>query len=597
MVSVTFEPVGKKVEDEPDTILEIARRNGVLIRSDCGGKGVCGKCKVVVIDYRGSLSDITDHERKHLIEEEISKGYRLACQARVEEGRATIFIPPESRLERRKVAGLTIEKEVELNPAVRKVYAEIQPPSIEDQLPDYDRLTRALGDFSLDLETLSEMPKLLREAEWRVTATFWNGRLIDLEKGDVSDRCYGVAVDVGSSKIICHLVDLKSGETIATGYSDNPQVAYGEDIVSRITYASKSAENRKRLQTVVVETVNQIIAELCNESGVDLGHVYEVMIVGNSVMHHLFFGIEPRFIGVSPFTPAVRRGVSFPAEDVGLRINRKGYVSSLPLVAGFVGADAVANIAITGIHKAEEISMVIDIGTNTEIVIGNREKLGVCSAPSGPAFEGAHITFGMKAISGAIDSVRIERDEVIYTTIDNAKAKGLCGTGLIDLIAELYRNGIINRNGKFVKDHSRIIVDGVPKFVVAKAEETEFGKPITVSEKDINELLMAKGAIKSGWMILSERLGIEPDKIERIYLAGSFGRHINVENAKVIGLLPDIPSEKITFAGDTAVGGAKMALKSVRVRDEMEDVVSRLNYVELSVEKNFYSVFVRAIPI
>ncbi len=441
------------------------------------------------------------------------------------------------------------------------------------------------------------MPGVLRDADWKITATFWKDRLVDIEAGNTSDKSYGVAVDIGSSKIICHLIDLKTGKTIATGYSDNPQVAYGEDIVSRITYASKGEENRKRLKMVVVETINQIIAELCSESGVDLRHIYEVMVVGNSVMHHLFFGIDPKFIGVSPFTPAVRRGVSFPARDVGVRINEKGFVSSLPLVAGFVGADAVANIAITGIHKSEEVSMVIDIGTNTEIVIGNREKLGVCSAPSGPAFEGAHITFGMKAISGAIDSVKIEGNEVKYTTIDNGKPKGLCGTGLIDLIAELYRNGIINRNGKFVKDHERIVVEKVPKFVVAKAEETEFGKPITVSEKDINELLMAKGAIKSGWMILSEKLGIVPDQIERIYLAGSFGKHINVENAKLIGLLPPISSERITFAGDTAVGGAKMALKSVKVREEMEEVVRRLKYVELSVEKNFYSVFVRAIPI
>lgn len=243
------------------------------------------------------------------------------------------------------------------------------------------------------------------------------------------------------------------------------------------------------------------------------------MIVGNSVMHHLFFGIDPKFIGVSPFTPAVRKGVSFPARDVGLKINRNGVVSSLPLIAGFVGSDAVANIAITDIHKSEQISMVIDIGTNTEIILGNRERLGVCSAPSGPAFEGAHIEYGMKAISGAIDSIKIDGNEVIYTTIEGVKPKGLCGTGLIDLIAELYRNGIINRFGKFVVEHDRIVVDRVPKFVVARAEETEFGRAIMVSEKDINEILMAKGAIKTGWTILAEKLGIDVGDIKIIYLA------------------------------------------------------------------------------
>ncbi len=317
-----------------------------------------------------------------------------------------------------------------------------------------------------------------------------------------------------------------------------------------------------------------------------------------TVSCHLFFGIYPRFISVSPFTSAVRKGISYPAKEIGLKINGEGHVTSLPLIAGFVGADATSNLVITKIHEKDEVGMVIDIGTNTEILLGNKSRLLACSAPSGPAFEGAHISRGMKAVSGAIEKVRIVNDEeVIYETVDNVKPKGICGSGMIDLVAELYKAGIINRNGKFVKETKRIIKDGVPKFVVGWADETETGKEITVTEKDINELLMAKGAIRSGWMILMDKLGIEANEISKIYLAGSFGRHINIENAKTIRLLPDVPNDRIVFAGDTAVGGAKMALKSVKEREKIEEVVELIEYVELSVDKNFYQTFIRAIPI
>ncbi|HIH69335.1 ASKHA domain-containing protein [Methermicoccus shengliensis] len=595
-VRVTFEPAGKKIETSSNFILEIAREANVSLRSDCGGKGVCGKCRVVIVDARGEMSEVNEVERKHLTPEEIEAGYRLACQAKILSGRATIFMPPESRMEARKVAEVAVEEKVELNPAVKKVHLRLREPTLEDVKPDFERLKSALGEVEIPLSLLKNLPKLLREANWDITAVLWNGKLIGIERGDTTNRSFGLAIDIGSSKVICHLVDLVTGETIARGYAENPQVAYGEDVVSRITYASKSDENLEKLQRIVVEVINKVIDEVCREAGVSSEEVYEAVVVGNSVMHHLFFGIYPKYISVSPFTPAVRKGISYPAKEIGLKINSEGYVSSLPLIAGFVGADAVSNLIVTKIHRKEEVSMVIDIGTNTEILLGNRDRVLACSTPSGPAFEGAHISHGMKAVSGAIEKVKIE-DEVVYETIDNVKPKGICGSGMIDLVAGLYKAGIINGKGKFVRETERIIKDRVPKFVVAWADETETGKEITVTEKDINELLMAKGAIRSGWMILMEKLGIEAENISRIYLAGSFGRHINIENAKLIGLLPDVPNDRIVFAGDTAVGGAKMALKSVKEREEIEEVVDFVEYVELSVDRNFYRTFVRAIPI
>ncbi|WP_456329686.1 ASKHA domain-containing protein [Archaeoglobus sp.] len=595
-VRVTFEPAGKKIETSPNFILEIAREANVALRSDCGGKGVCGKCRVVIVDARGEISEINEVERKHLTAEEIKAGYRLACQTKILSGRATVFIPPESRMEARKVAEIAVEEEVELNPAVRKVHLKLPEPDLEDTRPDFERLKDSLGDVEMPLNLLKKLPVLLREANWDITAVLWNKKLVGVESGDTSSRVFGLAIDIGSSKIICHLVDLVNGKTVARGYTENPQVAYGEDVVSRITYTSKKEENLKKLQEIVVDAINGIIDKICKEADVRYDEIYEAVVVGNSVMHHLFFGIYPKFISVSPFTPAVRKGISYPAREVGLKINGDGHVTSLPLIAGFVGADATSNLVITKIHEKEEISIVIDIGTNTEIILGNKSRLLACSAPSGPAFEGAHISHGMKAVSGAIEKVRIVDDEVIYETVDNVKPKGICGSGMIDLVAELYKAGIINRNGKFVKETKRIIKDGVPKFVVAWADETETGKEITVTEKDINELLMAKGAIRSGWMILMERLGIEANEISKVYLAGSFGRHINIENAKTIGLLPDIPEDRIVFAGDTAVGGAKMALKSVEEREKIEEVVGKIEYVELSADKNFYRTFIRAIP-
>ncbi|MBO8180479.1 MAG: DUF4445 domain-containing protein [Archaeoglobus sp.] len=595
-VRVTFEPAGKKVETSPNFIIEIAREANVALRSDCGGKGVCGKCRVVIVDARGEISEINEVERKHLTPEEIEAGYRLACQTKILSGRATVFIPPESRMEARKVAEIAVEEEVELNPAIRKIHLKLPEPSLEDTRPDFERLKDSLGDVEMPLNLLKKLPVLLRDANWDITAVLWNKKLVGVESGNTSSRVFGLAIDIGSSKIICHLVDLVNGKTVARGYAENPQVAYGEDVVSRITYASKKEENLKKLQEIVVDAINGIIDEICKEADVRYDEIYEAVVVGNSVMHHLFFGIYPKFISVSPFTPAVRQGISYPAREIGLKINGDGHVTSLPLIAGFVGADATSNLVITKIHEKDEICMVIDIGTNTEIILGNKSRLLACSAPSGPAFEGAHISHGMKAVSGAIEKVRIVDDEVIYETIDNLKPKGICGSGMIDLVAELYKAGIINRNGKFVKETKRIVKDGVPKFVVAWADETETGKEITVTEKDINELLMAKGAIRSGWMILVERLGIEANEISKVYLAGSFGRHINIENAKTIGLLPDIPNDRIVFAGDTAVGGAKMALKSVEEREKIEEVVGKIEYVELSADKNFYRTFIRAIP-
>lgn len=589
-MKVTFEPIGRSVESKETNLLEIARDANIGIRSDCGGKGVCGKCRVVLI--KGKLSDLSNSEKKILKTEEIQQNYRLACQAKVLSD-SIIFIPKESRFEKRKVEESTIEPDIELETAVRKIPLSIEPPSLRDVRSDLERLKAKLGEFEIPLSILKKLPELLRESKWEINAVLWKNKLISVEGID-NDQAYGLAIDIGSSKLVSHLVDLKSGKTVAKAYAENPQVAFGEDIVSRISY-SKKEENLVKLQRLVVEALNKLIEELCEVARVSHENIYEAVVVGNSVMHHIFYGIPPKFIGTAPFTPAVSESISYSAKEIGLKINHEALVTSLPLIAGFIGADATANLLLTKIYNFDEVSMIIDIGTNTEIILGNREKLLACSTPSGPAFEGAHITFGMKAVSGAIEEIEIKDEEVFYKTIDNQKPKGICGSGMIDLVAELFKNGLINKNGKFSKESMRIIREEVPKFVVAKAEETEFGKAITVSEKDINEFLLAKAAIKAGWTILAEKFGIKAEEIKKIYLAGSFGKHVDLENARIIGLLPQ--NGEVIFAGDSAVSGAKIALKSVREREEIERVVKRVEYVELSTERDFQRTYLRAIPL
>jgi uncharacterized 2Fe-2S/4Fe-4S cluster protein (DUF4445 family) len=601
-VTITFEPDGKTVTDEPKSILEIAQGAGIALRGECGGKGVCGKCRVQITKSYGTISPVTEKEEKLLTAAEISRGLRLACQARVLAGKATVFVPPESRNEAREISGTALEGHAALEPAVTKVRCSLPRPTLEDTTPDLERLAAALGrDLSkIPLAVLSTLPAILRAGDWTVTAAFWNDELVAVEPGDTTTEMYGLAIDVGSSKIICHLVDLVTGKTVAQEHAENPQVMYGEDIVSRITFAAKAPENTGILRSLVIGTVNTLLARMCESTGIPANRIYECVFDGNTVMHHLFLGIDTKYIGIAPFLPAVKSPVSVPARDLGLLICPEGKVTSLPTIAGYVGSDAVADLMLTRIYERNECSLVIDIGTNSELMLGNADRIVVCSAPSGPSFEGAQISSGMKAVGGAIGTFAIQNGEVSYTTIGKKKPTGICGSGIIDLVAELYSAGIITKNGKFTDlSHPRIKkqVGSVPVFVVAPGSESESGRDITVTEKDINEFLLAKGSLRAGWTILAEKYGINPKNLDRVFLAGSFGTHINIENAMALELLPQVPADRVVLAGETAVGGSKMALLSVRERGAIVNVLKRVQYVELSVEKSFNREYLKSIPI
>jgi len=605
---VIFEPDGKRVRVEAGiTILQAVKEAGIIIRSECGGRGVCGKCKVIVKNA-DAISEISSIERKLLSQCEIEEGYRLSCQTRIFKD-VMVMIPLESRVETRKMEVHGVERRVEINPIIRKVYVELKEPTLSDIKPDLERLLEAVeerlgirGVLEFDFNVLRKLPEILRSSKWNVTAVLWSNRLIDVEPGDTTNEIFGMAVDIGTSKIVCHLVDLKSGETLAVGSMENPQILYGEDVISRIAYASSSNHNLDSLQKLVVDGINKVFVEVCQKAGVNPDKVYEAVVVGNTAMHHLFLGIQPKYLALSPYTPAFKGSITLMAKNLNInQMNSGGIITTLPLIAGFVGADAVADILATGIHESEDNVLLVDIGTNTEIIVGNKEDMICCSCASGPAFEGVHIKDGMKAVTGAIERIRITRNfEVEYETIGGVKPRGLCGSAVIDVVAEMFKHGIIDCNGKFNLSVSIPRLKRTERgfeFVIAWQNETATGREITITQKDIRELQLAKAAIYTGCSILMRKKNLREYDISTLFIAGAFGNYINPENAKIIGLIPDIPTEKIKFVGNTAVMGAKMALISKEVRQTAESLSKLVRYHELAADPDFHSEFINAIPI
>ncbi len=600
-VFVRFEPEGKIVEVKVGTsILEAAKKAGVRIRSDCGGQGKCGKC-LVIVENQSGLSSVSDAERHHIPDDMLKLGYRLACCSYVK-GDVTVFIPLQSRLGTRRVQTEGIERPVKLNPAIRKVHLILNKPSLRDIIPDFERICSALRksgltDLEIDYKLLKDLPVILREAGWDITVVVWkNRKIIALEKGDTTNNMYGFAVDIGSSKIVGYLVDLSSGETISIKSIENPQIAYGEDIISRINYASRQREGLRKLQKSVIEAINSLIEEACRDANVNQNQIYEITVVGNTAMHHIFLGIYPKYLAVSPYVPAVKQAVNVKAESLNLNVNPLANVYVLPVIAGFVGADAVADVLSSGIYEKEDMNLLIDIGTNSEIFIGNCRGIVSCSCPAGPAFEGMHIEHGMKAVTGAIEKLKInpENYEVEYETIDGAKPVGICGSGIVDAVAEMFKCGIIDKRGHFnrnIQTERLRYENGQLKFVIVWKNESGTNRDITISERDIQEFLLAKAAIQAGIAILMKEKRLKEQDLDHVYIAGAFGRYLNTESAKFVGLIPDVSLEKISFIGNAAISGAKMCLISTEMREIAEKLSERIHYIELTAHPDFYREF------
>lgn len=592
---MVFEPDGRRVSAKIGaTLMEVAQQAKVPINTDCGGVGTCGKCRVIVKD-QGSVTEVAETEKEHLTMEELTQGYRLACQTTVL-GDVAVYVPRFSMGQRRILVG-GFEREVVLEPLVVRHVVELEPPSLDNPLADADRLLEALktGEGvdveSIRFSVLEGLPKVLRESDWRVTVTTWNCEVIDVQKGGVGDSCYGLAVDIGTSKVVLLLVDLQSGSTVSVESLENPQIVHGEDVYSRMTYALEGLKNAEELARLVVQGINSLISEFERKARIESNDIYEVTVVGNTAMHHLFLGLPTRSLAFSPFVPAVRRGVNIDAQELGLKVNPEGNVYAFPVIAGFVGGDAVADILTTGISETDELSMLVDIGTNTELCLGNKDDLLCCSCASGPAFEGYHITHGVKAVSGAIEKIQIHPKsfKATYSTVNGASPIGICGSGMIDALAEMRRARLINPDGRFNPElreqfHRR---KEMLEFTIVPASDSATGGEIVLTQKDVRELQLAKAAIFTGCKALMEEKKVSSDDIQTLYVAGAFGNYLNLKNAIAIGMLLPIPEDRFKLVGNSAVAGAKLGLISSEMRRKAEAIAENTRYLELGARETF----------
>lgn len=628
---VIFQPSGRRGEiEDGKTILEAAQSLGVDIEGLCGNKKVCGKCKVRVEEGyfekdniesgMAHLSPLTEGEKKH-IKPEDGPGIRLSCTAEVH-GDIKVFVPERSRAGKQVVRKAAKELTIKLDPAVKKYNVDLVPPTLHDMTTgDWERVLKFLEDdyglkgLTFDYLVLKDLQDILRKGEWKATITVWMDReIIKAEPGFV-EVCYGLAVDIGTTTCVGYLTDLSTGKVVNTESMMNPQVPYGEDVMSRITYAmSNPGVGLETMQKAIIQGLNEIIERVVTDirkDGPNPGHaVDDLTIVFNTAMHHIFLGLNPEYIGRSPFIPAVQSSLDIKARDIGLKMNPAGYIHVLPIEAGFVGADNVGVLIAEEPYNQDEKVLIIDIGTNGELLMGNREKVCSTSCATGPAFEGAQIKFGMRAAPGAIETVEIDpktrepRYKVIgkadwHTHIEKVDAKGLCGSAIIQVVAEMFMAGIVDKSGRFVMDlgtnRVRRDADGKPEYVLAWASETSIGQDITITQGDVRALQLAKGALYTGAKLMMKRLGFT--ELDRVILAGAFGSHIDREASMTLGMFPDCAIDKVYAVGNAAGDGSRMALLNRAKRIEANDRARWVEFVEIATDPAFEKEFMQAMHI
>lgn len=616
--NVTFLPAKRKVSVGGDkTLLEAAESAGVKINSVCGAEGLCGRCKVRVCS-----GEVWAPPTPHLSREEIQQGYVLACTA-LARSDSVIDVPVETRLE--GAPHLTKDEALRFGstrvltgrqprhvhgPLARKYALSLPPPTLEDNIGDTERVFRELRRdldipiMQMGLAQIKCLSALLRESDWKVTVTLGQRggtvEVMQVEGGDTSSRSFGVAVDIGTTTVVAHLVDLNTSETVGRQASYNSQIQYGEDVISRIM----SAENREklaRLSASVIQDINDLVTELVKASGVSLHDVVVVMCAGNTAMMHLLMEIDPRSIRVEPYVPAVAVPPVVRAAEVGIKINPRGLLAYAPAVACYVGGDVVADALVAGMGSLDELSLLIDMGTNGELVVGNKDWLVCCSASAGPAFEGGGISCGMRATNGAIErlSMRQQCEVTAYSVIGGGKPVGLCGSGLIDAIAEMLNNGCMERNGTLTasgKGCGRLREgDNGLEFVLLDASQTATGKDIFISQADVRNFIRAKGAIYHAAECLLSRMELDFTDLQNVFISGGFGNYVDVHKAIMIGLLPDLPRERFQFIGNGSVEGAKMMLLSRQAMAEAQTIASRMTYIELSSDPKFMNEYTSAL--
>lgn len=610
-----------------ESILDVAMRSGVYINASCGGNGTCGRCKVTVTSGKVSSSP-----NVAISAEEYEGGVRLACTSYPLTD-INVTIPLESQVDRaalqRSVGGKQVLtaarvdgliKGWSVDPPTAKKHLQLLPPSLDDNVSDTARLLLELRkqtkiEASLDFDLLDDLSRKLREANWSVTLTLDHAlhgwKVVNIEEGNTEGRNYAIAVDIGTTTVCTQLLDISSpfderikqkGRTegrIAGESSDyNGQISFGEDVISRIMYAQKPG-GLKRLQASIVDTINRLIDEMVEQTGINKNDVTLVVLAGNTTMIHLILGLDPHNLMLEPYVPTTTEIPTVTAERIGLRASQSASTRFFPSVASYVGGDVVAGVLASGMFQRDEIALFIDVGTNGEIVVGNKEWLTCASCSAGPAFEGGGISSGVRAVRGAIEQVRISPStlEPMLLTVGKGRPIGICGSGLIDTMAELFETGLIEQNGKFHGDAGTERIrerQGIREYVVCYAEDTAIGRDIVITEADIDNLMRAKAAIYAGYRVLLENVGLDTGDIERVIIAGGFGHHVGLEKAKVIGLLPDIPDDKFLFLGNGSLLGARLACLSYKLGVEAKAIAERMTNIELSNSKSFMDHFVAA---
>jgi uncharacterized 2Fe-2S/4Fe-4S cluster protein (DUF4445 family) len=564
------------------TLFDCASWNGIAIDSTCGGHGTCKKCKVRVSSGEQAVSSV---DPRAFSPDELRAGWRLACRANAEHD-VVVEVP---RLQTRPKAALAgVGRHVILRPAVQKRYLELDEPTLEDQTSDLERVLAGMDDVELrvPLEIMRSLGRTLRDADWKVTAVFVDDLLVDVEPGDTSGRRYAIAYDLGTTTVVATLLDLETGQPAAVRSMLNKQQPFGADVISRISATMMDADALGRLQLSAHDTLMQLTGEVCDEAEVEPREVYEIVVTGNVTMIQLALGIDPEPLSMAPFTIAARRLPEATASDFGLHVHERAPAVLFPALGAYVGPDIVAGILATGLTLDRRVRLFIDVGTNSEIVLGSSAKALATAAPAGPAFEAAQIKCGMRAAEGAIEGVKIVDGDVQLTVIGDVAPVGLCGSGLVDAVAELVGAGMLDHSGRFVLDAS----DRFAKI----GEENVFylSDDVYLSQRDVRELQFAKASIATGWTILCRELGIEPEEVSQVLLGGSFGSYLTASSAVKIGLVPKLPLTRIVAAGNVAGEGAKIAALSVTERAAANAVLEEVEYVELSGRADFNDLFI-----
>ena len=614
---VTFLPDNKSIEVGQDvSLLDAAHQAGVYVNSLCGGDGICGRCRLILHE-----GEIQEKPHSLLTRDEVQRNYILACMS-VPLSDVVVEVPLESRLE-----GAQIVKDVDAvrfrglrraqlaqapyshAPLVEKLYLNMSPPSIDDPLADLQRLYQGIRRhreapiMQMGLAQTRQIAKVLRDSNWGVTVLLGERggtlEVISVEAGDTAQRNYAVAVDIGTTTIVAHLVDLCSGKTRAAEAMYNPQIKYGEDVISRIAFAEKG-NGLEVLHESAIQAINDLVTLVTRDHKVQRRDVTAVIVACNTTMGHFLFKLESANIRREPYVPVAVQMPPIRAAEVGIRINPRGLLYSLPAVSAYVGSDVTGDVLTSGMAKANELAMLIDVGTNGEVAIGNCDWLVCASASAGPAFEGGEVRYGMRATHGAIERVIINKEnkELAFSTIGGELPRGICGSGILDLIAELLRAGIIDRAGKLVIDGDSCrrckMTEAGPEFVVAFREENALEEDIVISQPDITNVIRSKAAIFAAARVLVRKVGLEVDQIEHIYVAGGFGNYLDARRAIDIGLLPDVPVEKIEYIGNGSVQGANLVIRSTEAAREAERIAGSMTYIDLSTDNMFMDEYVQA---